>query len=480
MSISKKEAFWAAIATDFKVFMLQAFKTVYPGNQFLDNWHIDALVHHLMLGINGQSPRLIINLPPRHLKSFIASDALPAYVLGRDPTAKIICISYSDELTRTFARDFRRIVESAWYQRVFPHVRFSKKTENEMATTDGGFRFSTSVGGTLTGRGGDIIIIDDPIKPEDAFSDKIRASTNEWYKSTVLSRLDDKKRSVLIVVMQRLHVNDLTGFIGSFGEYRKLALPAIATKTELIPISDTETYRRESEEALHPEREDLKTLEAIKNQIGAQTFSAQYQQNPECPDGAMFKLKWFNIVTKLPNLDSNGHLCVSIDTALSVSESADYSAISLVYCSRSGHYVISAERGRWDYEGLLAKSLSYVDRYGREIYFIVESAGSGISLIQSLRKSGMRCFSYAPKDDKMTRAAYAIPIFHSRRVSILNQEGKNQWVESYLNEFLTFPYGRFDDWVDSLVQLLPWAERRLNPGGKYFSMESEENHDMAP
>jgi len=118
-----------------------------------------------MLSMTGKSPRLIINLPPRHLKSFIASVALPAYVLGRDPTAKIICISYSDELSRTLARDFRRIVESAWYHRVFPHVRFAKNTENEMATTDGGFRFSTSVGGTLTGRGGDIIIIDDRSSP---------------------------------------------------------------------------------------------------------------------------------------------------------------------------------------------------------------------------------------------------------------------------------------------------------------------------
>ena len=173
-------------------------------------------------------PRLIINLPPRQLKSFIVSVALPAFILGMDPSAKIICISYSDDLAKALARDFKRIIESAWYRTVFPDVRPTKMTESEFVTDQGGTRYATSVGGTLTGRGGDFIIIDDPIKPEEALSDKARQSTNEWYKSTLLSRLDDKAKSVLILVMQRLHVNDLTGFVEASGGFHKLALPAIA------------------------------------------------------------------------------------------------------------------------------------------------------------------------------------------------------------------------------------------------------------
>jgi predicted phage terminase large subunit-like protein len=140
----------------------------------------------------------------------------------------------------------------------------------------------------------------------------------------------------------------------------------------------------------------------------------------------------------------------------------------VVYSGPDGHYVIFAERGHWDYEELLSMSLIYVQRYGREVYFIVEAAGSGISLIQSLRKYGLNCFDYHPKDDKMVRASYALPIIHSGRLYIVDKEGHNEWVEPYINELVSFPHGRFDDQVDSLVQVLNWAEQRANPGGSFY------------
>ena len=136
---SDQQAYLALLRTDLYVFLHQAFATVYPGKELLNNWHINAIVHSLELSMQGKRPRLIINLPPRHLKSFIVSAALPAFILGRDPTAKIICISYSDELAKTLARDHKRIVESDWFQRVFPNVRLTKVDEGEVVTEDGGF-----------------------------------------------------------------------------------------------------------------------------------------------------------------------------------------------------------------------------------------------------------------------------------------------------------------------------------------------------
>lgn len=463
MKLSKQELFLAAVRSDLKVFLRQSFNTIYPGKEFMDNWHIDAIVHSLELSIAGEMPRLIINLPPRQLKSFIASVVLPAFILGQDPTAKIICVSYSDDLAKMLSRDFRRIIESEWYQKVFPHVRPTKMTESEFVTNQGGVRYATSVGGTLTGRGGDFIIIDDPIKPEEALSDKARQSTNEWYKSTLLSRLDDKKRSVLILVMQRLHVNDLTGFVEASGGFHKLSLPAIALRDEQIPVTHTECHFRKEGDPLHGEREGMDTLEKMRDQTGTYNFSSQYQQNPECPEGGMFKRKWFKIIKQPPTIESGGYLCVSIDSALSTSETADYTAISLIYSDKNGHHVLYAERGRWDYEMLKDKALSYVQRYGKDVQFIVEAAGSGISLISTLKKAGLKCIHYYPKEGKEVRAAYALPIIHSGRVYILEEAGRNDWVEPYINEFLTFPHGRFDDQVDSLVQLLSWAERRVNP-----------------
>jgi len=471
ISAMKEKAYLAAVGSDLKVFLRQAFTEIYPGKSFLDNWHIDAIIHRLEGSIEGKMPRLIINLPPRHLKSFLVSVVLPAFILGLDPTAKIICISYSDELAKALARDFKRIVESEWYRKVFPHVRPTKMTENEFVTDAGGSRYATSVGGTLTGRGGDFIIIDDPIKPEDAQSDKGRQSTNEWFRNTLLSRLDDKQKSVLILVMQRLHVNDLTGFVEAGGGFHKLSLPAIAIKEEYIPIQDGVVYPRQEGDPLHEEREPLDVLKAIRDQIGSYVFASQYQQSPESPEGGMFKRKWFKIITEPPRFGRDGHWFVSIDTALATSETADYSAISLVYGNRDGYYVLFAERGRWDYETLKEKASSYVRRLGRDVHFIVEAAGCGISLLQALGKARLKHFWYFPKDGKEVRAAYALPIIHSGRVHIVSEEGKNAWVEPYLNEFVTFPHGRFDDQVDSLVQLLPWAERRINPGGSYFQSD---------
>ena len=468
MKMSKKELYFAAVKSDLKVFLEHSFGTIYPEKEFMDNWHIDAIIHSLEMCIEGKRPRLVINLPPRHLKSFIVSVVLPAFILGRDPTAKIICISYSDELAKTLSRDFRRIIESEWYLRLFPKVRASKMTENEFVADKGGVRYATSVGGTLTGRGGDFIIIDDPIKPEDTHSDKVRQSTNEWYKSTLLSRLDDKEKSVLILVMQRLHVNDLTGFVEGCGGFHKLSFPAIAIKDENISVSDKENYFRQEGEPLHEEREGADILDRIRDEVGSYNFAAQYQQQPECPQGSMFKRRWINIIDQPPAIDQNGYLIVSIDTAVSMSETADYTAITLTHSNKDGHFVLYSERGRWDYETLKEKTWKYVHKYGKEVYFIVESANVGISLLMALKKARFRWFSYKPKYDKATRGAYVVPVFNSGRLFVVNQAGQNDWVESFINEIVSFPNGRFDDQVDSLVQTLLWAEQRVNPGGGIY------------
>ena len=472
IKLTHEEYYLALVATEFSVFMQQAFHTIYPNKEYLNNWHIDAIIYCLELSIKGDMPRLIINMPPRHLKSFIASVALPAYILSHDPTAKIICISYSDELAKTLARDFRRIIESEWYRKLFPNVVTLKSTENELVTTEGGFRFSTSIGGTLTGRGGDFIIIDDPIKPEDANSDTARNKVNDWFKSTLLSRLDDKKLSVLILVMQRVHVNDLTGFIEGKGDFHKLSLPAIASRQESIPISVHENYLRLFGTPLHAERDDLETLGRIKDEVGPFIFTAQYQQQPETPDGAMFHRKWIKVIDKPPNHIPGGRLIISMDTAASTSATADYTAITVVYSCKDGHFVLAAERGRWDYEKLVSKSISLVKRaeqlIGIDVTFLIEPASSGISLLGTLSKKGFRCYPAKSKADKQTRASYAVPIIHQGRLYVVNKAGENEWFESLINELVNFPHGRFDDQVDSLVYALLWAEPKVNSQSKIY------------
>ena len=230
----------ALLRNDFRAFVHKAFATLTPGQTYVRTWHVDAIAWQLERVRRGEVRRLIINMPPRSLKSIAASVAFPAFVLGHDPSRRIICVSYSGDLAKKHSNDFRAVLESPWYRSAFPNTRIGpfKNTETEIELTARGFRLATSVGGTLTGRGGDIIVIDDPLKPDDAMSETKRSAANQWFTNTLLSRLDDKRTGAIVVVMQRVHIDDLTGFLlDQSDEWEVLSLPAIADSDEVIPLS---------------------------------------------------------------------------------------------------------------------------------------------------------------------------------------------------------------------------------------------------
>jgi hypothetical protein len=179
------------LRNDFRAFTEKVFRTLNPGEVFVWNWYIDAIAWNLELVRRGEIKRLMINMPPRSLKSITASVAWPAYILGLDPSRRIICVSYSGDLAKKFSNDFRALIDSPWYKALFPWTRIGrfKDSETETEFTARGSRLATSVGGTLTGRGGDIIIIDDPLKPDDALSEPKRNGANQWFTNTLLSRL---------------------------------------------------------------------------------------------------------------------------------------------------------------------------------------------------------------------------------------------------------------------------------------------------
>ena len=192
---------------DFVSFAQRCFRELSPRSQFAMNWHIEIIAAKLMALRKGYIRRLIINMPPRHLKSLLASVAFPAWCLGHDPATQILCVSYAQELADKLSRDCRRIVASDWYRRVFP-TRLSPERQAvaEFETTAQGCRFATSVGGVLTGRGADLIIIDDPLKPEEALSQAQRRATNEWFDHTLYSRLNDKQQGAIVLIMHGLAV----------------------------------------------------------------------------------------------------------------------------------------------------------------------------------------------------------------------------------------------------------------------------------
>lgn len=202
------------LRNDFSAYMHRSFLELYPSIPYHPNWHIDAMAAVLEAVRRGEHRRLIINVMPRHLKSFAASIAFPSWVLGHDPTQQLISMTYGQDLSDDLARTCRKLMQSRFYQSLFD-TRLSpdRLAIADFATTKGGYRLATSVGGALTGRGANIIIIDDPLKADDALSDTRRQAVNDHFDNTVRSRLNNQNTGAIIIVAQRLHSNDLVAHV---------------------------------------------------------------------------------------------------------------------------------------------------------------------------------------------------------------------------------------------------------------------------
>jgi hypothetical protein len=227
----------ALLRQDFATFAARCFYDLNPQTELAPNWHIDVIAAKLAALREGRIRRLIINLPPRHLKSLLASIAFPAWCLGHDPSAQLLCVSYAQDLADKLARDCRTIMISPWYRRIFP-TRLSphRQAVQEYITTRQGYRIGTSNGGVLTGRGADMIIIDDPLKPDEALSTAQRNGTNAWYDHTLYSRLNDKRHGAIVIIMQRLHEDDLVGHVLAQEPWEVLSFSATAETDEVHEI----------------------------------------------------------------------------------------------------------------------------------------------------------------------------------------------------------------------------------------------------
>lgn len=474
LMLNEAQAFRSLLRSDLKSFCRKVFNEVSPGTKYQDNWHIDVICDYLMRARNGKSNRLIVNLPPRYMKSIICSVALPAFLLGHNPHERILCVSYSDELSSKMAFDCRRVMESSWYRDVFPRTRISSTRRGvcDFETTAGGGRFSTSVGGVITGRGGNWLIIDDPIKPTDAFSETIREKTNEWFGSTLLSRLDDKKNGKIILIMQRVYPHDLTGYLLEVDpSFNQVSLPLIAQENEEWRITESpgnRVFRRQRGELLHPEREGAKEVSAIKNTVGSFVFASQYQQAPEEVGTGIIKPEWLKTynLEKLRNEVRFGHRKVSLvqswDTASKIGEENDYS-VCITYARdiEKNIFILDVYRARLEFPALVreakrlavecTKKYAYLNSFRPDI--LVEEMNSGIGLAQELKLAGCgHVKPIHPERDKQTRLKSVSHLLENG--SCLFPDDKPLWWAAFERELLLFPNAKHDDQCDALSQLL--------------------------
>jgi hypothetical protein len=347
----------AFLRQDFYSFAQRCFYELNPGADFVPGEFIELLAATLTVVREGRIKRLIINIPPRHLKSLLGSVALPAWWLGHTPSAQIICASYAQDLADKLSRDCRMVMTAPWYQSLFP-TRLSRQRQaaGEFITTVHGSRLATSVGGVLTGRGADLLIIDDPLKPDEALSGVQRGAVNAWFSNTLLSRLNDKRDGAIILIMQRLHEDDLTGYLLRQGGWEVLRLPAIAEAEEEhrfeTGFGQSRSFRRRPGEAPHPEREPTDVLGDMRRTMGEYNFAGQYQQSPAPLDGGMVKRAWLQSFAPHDLPAAFDLVFQSWDTANKPTELSDYSVCTTWGAKGGSLYLLHVLRKQLDYPSL--------------------------------------------------------------------------------------------------------------------------------
>lgn len=455
------------LRNDLCAFIDYTFHEVSPADRVEITWYLEAIAHQLTLCAERKVKRLIINVPPRHGKSISASVAFAAWLLGRNPAERVVGISYGSEVAMKFARDTKRVMESRWYRSAFPGTRLSARTAtHDFQTTRQGGRYTTSIDGALTGLGGDIFLIDDPNQASDARSATARQAVIDWYGGVLLSRLNNARNGVVIIIQQRVHEDDLTGYLLATepDEWAHLNLPAIAVADEAIPLGSGCFHRRRVGDILDPSREDLRTLEQKRRIMGSQSFSAQYQQEPVPNDGEIVKWSWFKTYQTAPDFERGDRFVQSWDTASKAGELNDFSVCTTWLIKGRDYYLVDVWRGRVDFPDLRRQVYALNNRYGPDV-LLIEDKGSGTQLIQQLREEDdphlPRPIAFVPTADKITRmAAQAVRIEQGH--VFVPQDAS--FMGHFRRELLQFPNGKHDDQVDSVSQFLEWVTARPDTG----------------
>ena len=421
--------------------------------------------------IDGKCKRLIIAMPPRHGKSQMGSYLFPAYLMGRIPASKLIVGSHTAELAQRFGRMIRNLVEDDKYKELFPDIGLSvdSKAAGRWNTKGGGEAYFIGKGGAMTGRGGDIVILDDILDEQDALSETAMENTWEWYTSGPRQRL--QPNGTIIIINTRWKTDDLTGrLLRQQGQLKSdqwevLEFPAI------LP----------SGRALWPEYWDIEELEKVKVSIGLKKWNAQWQQQPTNDEGAILKRDWWR-KWKFDEPPECEYTIQSYDTAYSKKETADYSVISTwgVFTpdadSGPNLMLLNVKRGRWDFPEL--KRIARAEYlYWNPDNVLIEAKATGTPLQQELRKIGIPVTMYSPGgrrsgQDKVSRANAVAPLLESGM--IWYPEGLD-WALEMVEECAAFPNGSNDDQVDSAI--MAWARFRQ---GNFIALDSDEKDEETP
>jgi len=472
-SAAARRVLRAALATDLVAFLERAFREIERGKTLLLHPYVEFLCAELMRVAAGDERRLILNLPPRHLKSILASIVFPAFLLGRDPRLRIAVVSHSQSLARSLASPCHRTVSSDWYQEVFPQTRLraDRNSAIDFETTAGGGRYAASFDTGITGRGFDLIVVDDPLSAHDARSAVERERVKETYHGMIASRLDDPARGAIIVVHQRLHEDDLSGHLLAKGGWRHHKLPLVAEEKTTYPIG-AHSWVRSPGDVLLPELFTEEAIRRLRAEQGEAIYSTQYQQNPSATEGDLIKRDHIRMFQELP--PGARQITLSLDTATKTSEASSFSVCLVIASDDKRHYVVDVFRARVDPVDLREAVLRLIAQY-KPHKILIEDASSGVSL-QAMLKEKNHPAELLPTrgQSKEERLESVLHYFVEGRVFIKESE---PWSEELASEWMRFPVGRHDDQVDAMSQYLAW--RQENPPRQFYIAKGGTSEDRA-
>jgi predicted phage terminase large subunit-like protein len=445
-----------------RAFVEQAWPVLEPSRPFRPNWHIDLVCEHLEAISTGATTRLLINLPPRSMKSLLVSVLWPTWEWIRWPGLRYIVASYTDALAAKHSLDRRTVLQSPlfqsrWGDRVI--LAPDQNEKGEFLNTARGHMIATSVGGSILGKGGDRIIIDDPHNPTQIESDAQREAAITHFK-TLATRLDDKKHGAVVVVQQRLHEGDLSAVCLALGGYVHLCLPAEAEERTEIVFPSGRRVVREPGDLLWPDREGRAELDEQKKVLGTAMYTAQYQQQPTAARGAIFQREWFRFYDVLP-VGAQAYNLQSWDLSFKGDQSSDY-VVGLMAARAGAHiYLMNRRRGQWSFTETIKQVRALVRDYPDTRTILVEEAANGHAVINTLQQQIPGLIGVTPLGGKLARAQAAsatveagnlwLPNPYTPRGQLIPERA---WVEELIEECCRFPRGKHDDQVDALTQLI--------------------------
>jgi len=460
-------------------YIKQAWHVLEPGTEYLDNWHIPLISEHLEAVLSGDILRLVINIPPRYMKSLITSVMWPTWAWIIKPEMRWLFASYSSSLSIMHSVLRRHLIQSPWYQSRWKaryKLLWDQNQKTEFANSKLGMMIATSVGGTATGKGGNILVLDDPLNPMEALSDTQRESTNQWIRQTFTTRLNDKKKGAIVVIMQRLHEQDPTGMLLEQG-YTHLKIQAEPTQRVVysFPISGKELVR-EAGSMLWEEREGKAELAAQQVALGSYAYAGQYQQEPAPLGGGILKRFWWRFwyPTKSPppapvmlRLE-NGEMFTCPQVALPERFDQALQSWDLAFKGTAGSsrvcggvlarrgpniYLLDLVADLMTFIGSIDAILKMSQKWPKVYQKLIEDKANGPAAIEMLRKRIAGIKEIEPHGDKVTRCAAVSPVVESGNV-YLPHPSLMTWVDGFITEAAKFPNGSYKDQVDMLTQAL--------------------------